>query len=68
MTFLQAVANVLANVFERAAADERMREVRVAERQRIARALHDEALQELTYALTVAQRWWSGPAPVSAAP
>lgn len=51
MNFLQAVANVLATAVERKSAEEEMREVRGAERRRIARAMHDEALQDVVYAL-----------------
>lgn len=51
VTFLRAVANVLAPAVERKHAEEEMREIRGAERQRIARAMHDEALQDVTYAL-----------------
>ena len=53
--FLQAVANVLASAIERQRAEERLEEVREAERSRIARDLHDEALQDLTDALVEAQ-------------
>ncbi|CAA9427855.1 MAG: diguanylate cyclase/phosphodiesterase (GGDEF & EAL domains) with PAS/PAC sensor(s) [uncultured Rubrobacteraceae bacterium] len=49
--FLQAVANVLATAVDRENAEEEMREIRRAERQRIARAMHDEALQDVVYAL-----------------
>jgi PAS domain S-box-containing protein len=45
--FLQAVANVVSTAMERARADQRVAEVREQERSRIARDLHDEALQEL---------------------
>ena len=51
VNFLQAVANVLATAVERNNAEEEMREIRGAERQRIARAMHDEALQDVVYAL-----------------
>jgi DNA-binding NarL/FixJ family response regulator/signal transduction histidine kinase len=54
--FLQAVANVLAMSIERNEAEEKLHEVREAERSRIARDLHDEALQDLTDALIKAQR------------
>lgn len=50
---LQAVANVISTAMERAAAGRRLEEVREAERSRIARDLHDEALQNLTHALAV---------------
>jgi DNA-binding NarL/FixJ family response regulator/signal transduction histidine kinase len=43
------------NVTERRLAEEGMREVREAERRRMARDLHDGPLQDLTYALTAAQ-------------
>jgi PAS domain S-box-containing protein len=51
INFLQAVANVLAAAIERVEAEEKLREVREAERSRLARDLHDEALQALTWAL-----------------
>jgi PAS domain S-box-containing protein len=53
--FLQAAANVLAMRVEREGADKKLREVREAERSRIARDLHDEALQDLTDALVEAR-------------
>ena len=49
--FLQAVANVVSAIVDRARSEARIVEVREAERARIARDLHDEALQELTDAL-----------------
>ncbi len=55
MNFLQAVANVLATAVEREEAEEKLHEVREAERSRIARDLHDEALRVLTYAVVEAQ-------------
>ena len=55
LDFLQAVANVLATAVERAQAEARLEEVRDTERRRIARDLHDEALQDLTHALALAQ-------------
>jgi signal transduction histidine kinase len=55
VNFLQAVANVLGEAIEWRSAEEGMREVREAERRRMARDLHDGALQDLTYALTAAQ-------------
>jgi len=51
VNFLQAVANVLSTAVERKRAEEALREVREAERRRMARDLHDEALQDLTYTL-----------------
>jgi PAS domain S-box-containing protein len=56
VSFVQAVANVLAGAVERMRAQERLSEVREAERRRLARDLHDEALQELSHALAEAQR------------
>lgn len=56
VSVMQAVANVLAGAVERSRAHERLLEVREAERRRIARDLHDEALQNLTHALTLAGR------------
>ena len=53
--FLQAVANVLAMRIEREEADKKLHEVREAERSRMARDLHDEALRDLSYALVEAQ-------------
>jgi PAS domain S-box-containing protein len=54
--FMQAVANVLATAVEHAAAEKRLGDVREAERARIARDLHDEALRELSHALAEAYR------------
>ena len=56
VNFLQAVANVLAMRIEREEADKKLEEVREAERSRIARDLHDEALQDLSGALVEAQQ------------
>ncbi|MDQ3965565.1 MAG: PAS domain S-box protein, partial [Actinomycetota bacterium] len=56
VNFLQAVANVLAMRIEREEADKELEEVRKAERSRIARDLHDEALQDLSGALVEAQQ------------
>ena len=53
-----AVRGIVVNsrdVTERKAAEERLREVREAERGRLARDLHDEALQDLTLALAEVQ-------------
>jgi PAS domain S-box-containing protein len=54
VTFLQSVANVISSATERVAAERRVLQVRDAERRRIARDLHDEALQDLVDALAVA--------------
>jgi PAS domain S-box-containing protein len=43
------------DVSERKRAEEKLRKVREAERSRLARDLHDEALQDLTYGLTEVQ-------------
>jgi signal transduction histidine kinase len=56
INFLQAVANVLATAIERSQAQQKLEEVTEAERSRIARDLHDEALQDLSGALVDAQR------------
>jgi PAS domain S-box-containing protein len=55
VNFLQAVANVLAMAIERKEAQEKLEQVREAERSRIARDLHDEALQDLAQAKWQAQ-------------
>ena len=46
---------VIENITERKRAEEALREVREAERQRMAHELHDGAFQDLTYALSQAQ-------------
>jgi DNA-binding NarL/FixJ family response regulator/signal transduction histidine kinase len=56
VNFLQTVANVLAMAVEREKTEQRLQEVREAERTRIARDLHDDALQDLSGALVDAQR------------
>ncbi|HEX7299716.1 MAG TPA: PAS domain-containing protein [Solirubrobacteraceae bacterium] len=56
ISFVQAVANVLAGAVERSRAEKRLAEVKEIERRRIARELHDEALQELTHAVALASR------------
>jgi two-component system nitrate/nitrite response regulator NarL len=53
--FLQAVANVLATAIQHKEAEDSLEEVREAERSRIARDLHDDALQDLTNALVKVQ-------------
>src|SRR5919107_1252736 len=55
INFLQAIANVLATAIERNKAQERLEENRELERSRIARDLHDDALQDLSGALVDAQ-------------
>jgi PAS domain S-box-containing protein len=55
VSFVQSVANVLATAVERAKSDERLDAAREAERSRIARDLHDQALGGLTDALLDAQ-------------
>lgn len=54
--FLQSVANVIAIAVEREETETRLEEVREAERGRMARDLHDEALQALTEAIGEAQQ------------
>jgi PAS domain S-box-containing protein len=51
VNFVQAVANVLAAAVGRRRAEEALIEVREAERSRIARDIHDEAMQDIVYAL-----------------
>src|SRR5919107_2067750 len=55
VNFLQSVANVLATAIERQGAQERVEDVREAERSRIARDLYDDALQDLSGAFVDAQ-------------
>lgn len=47
--------NVLVDITERQRAEEGLREARDAERERMARDLHDEVLQDLSYALVATQ-------------
>jgi signal transduction histidine kinase len=54
VSFVQSVANVLATAIEQAEAAEKLEAARDAERGRIARDLHDEALRELTDAVALA--------------
>ena len=54
VNFLQAVANVLAMAIERRETEDRLEEVREAERSRLARDLHDQALQYLAHAKSLA--------------
>jgi PAS domain S-box-containing protein len=56
VSFVQAVANVLGGAVERSRSSERLAGVREADRRRIARDLHDGALQELTHALALGSR------------
>src|SRR4051794_3421925 len=53
--FLQAVANVLSAAIERSRTARRLEQARDAERRRIARTLHDQALQDVRYALARAE-------------
>ena len=52
---MAGVIGVSADITELKKAEEAMREIREAERDRIARDLHDEVLQDLTYALQLVQ-------------
>ena len=56
VNFLQAVANVLATAIERHETEKKFLEVRETERSRIARDIHDEALQDLSGALVEARQ------------
>jgi PAS domain S-box-containing protein len=53
--FLQAAAHVLSAAIERSGTARRLEHARDAERRRIAHALHDEALQDVRYALARAE-------------
>jgi PAS domain S-box-containing protein len=55
VNFLRGIANVLAAAIERKEAEDALYKVRAAERGRLARDLHDTALQDLAYALTQMQ-------------
>jgi PAS domain S-box-containing protein len=52
-SFMQSMANLLATSIDRADVERRLEEARDAERARIARDLHDEALRELNDAFAV---------------
>lgn len=54
VSFVQAIANVVGGAAERSRAEIRLATVREDERRRIARDLHDDALQELSDALALA--------------
>jgi PAS domain S-box-containing protein len=56
VNFMQAVANILSIAFETASTESKLHKVREVERRRIARDIHDEALQDLTRALSAASR------------
>ena len=60
--FVQSVANVIGAAVDRTRVDERIEATRRAERTRIARDLHDEALRELSDALALATMGRSGAA------
>jgi PAS domain S-box-containing protein len=60
VNFLQTVANVVSTAVERAESDDLILEVRDAERHRMARDLHDQALQDLTDALAQASAGLAG--------
>ncbi|WP_205696875.1 PAS domain-containing protein [Conexibacter sp. SYSU D00693] len=55
VTYLQAAAHALAAAIERSRTSRRLEQTRDAERRRMARALHDEALQDARYALARAE-------------
>ncbi|HKP88493.1 MAG TPA: PAS domain S-box protein [Thermoleophilaceae bacterium] len=55
LSFLESVASVLGFAIQRSRSEHRVEEVRQAERQRLARALHDEALGELAVAASRAR-------------
>ena len=61
VNFLQATANVLALAIERKEVKKCLEEVREAERSRIARDLHDQALQDLAHAMAQVQLARSSP-------
>jgi PAS domain S-box-containing protein len=67
LNFLQSVANVVSTAVAREGSQEGVIQVRERERQRIARDLHDEALQNLTHALAEATRAGPGVAEPEAA-
>jgi DNA-binding NarL/FixJ family response regulator/signal transduction histidine kinase len=55
INFLQAIANMLATAIDRVKAERTLSEVRVEERSRLARDLHDDVLQDMTRALAETQ-------------